>query len=148
MILPQANILLSIYPKLLKDLCFSFPGDLSFQGFVNEIFKLREKLQTCFILVIINIMTVSKHKGNIKRFYILKFTFVFWDVLPCKIIVDRRFRGTCCHHYQGDEFYILMTCFKHCVSNDLVEHELNDFQLSTFLTSQVTLFVHIHVKGG
>jgi hypothetical protein len=23
----------------------------------------------------------------------MKFRFVFWDVLPCKIIVDRRFRG-------------------------------------------------------
>jgi hypothetical protein len=26
----------------------------------------------------------------------MKFRIVFWDVLPCKIIVDRRFRGTCC----------------------------------------------------
>jgi len=26
---------------------------------------------------------------------------VFWDVLPCKIIVDRRFRGTyCLHHHR------------------------------------------------
>jgi hypothetical protein len=33
----------------------------------------------------------------------MKFRFVFWDVLPCKIIVDRRFRGTCCLHHQGDE---------------------------------------------
>jgi hypothetical protein len=24
----------------------------------------------------------------------MKFRIVFWDVLPCKIIVDRRFRGT------------------------------------------------------
>jgi hypothetical protein len=24
----------------------------------------------------------------------MTFRFVFWDVLPCKIIVDRRFRGT------------------------------------------------------
>jgi hypothetical protein len=29
----------------------------------------------------------------------LKFRIVFRDVLPCKIIVDRRFRGTCCHHH-------------------------------------------------
>jgi hypothetical protein len=34
-------------------------------------------------------------------FHILKFRIVFWDVLPCKIIVDRRFRGTCCLHHQG-----------------------------------------------
>jgi hypothetical protein len=32
----------------------------------------------------------------------MKFRFVFWDVLPCKIIIDRRFRGTCCLHHQGD----------------------------------------------
>jgi hypothetical protein len=31
----------------------------------------------------------------------LKFKFVFWDVLPYKIIVGRRFRGTCCLHHQG-----------------------------------------------
>jgi hypothetical protein len=42
------------------------------------------------------------------RFQILtaasvKFRIVFWDALPCKIIVDRRFRGTCCLHHQGDE---------------------------------------------
>jgi hypothetical protein len=36
----------------------------------------------------------------------VKFRFVFWDVLPCKIIVDRRFRGTCCLHHQGDESLI------------------------------------------
>jgi hypothetical protein len=28
-----------------------------------------------------------------------KFRIVFWDVLPCRIIVDRRFRGTCCLHH-------------------------------------------------
>jgi hypothetical protein len=28
----------------------------------------------------------------------MKFKIVFWDVLPCKIILDRRFRGTCCFH--------------------------------------------------
>jgi hypothetical protein len=29
-----------------------------------------------------------------------EFRIVFWDVLPCKIIVDRRFRGTCYLHHQ------------------------------------------------
>jgi hypothetical protein len=28
---------------------------------------------------------------------------VFWDILPCsQIDVDRRFRGACCLHHQGD----------------------------------------------
>jgi hypothetical protein len=31
----------------------------------------------------------------------MKFRIVFWDVLPCRIIVDRRFRGKCCLHHQG-----------------------------------------------
>jgi hypothetical protein len=32
---------------------------------------------------------------------LLMFRAVFWVVLPCKMIVDRRFRGTCCLHHQG-----------------------------------------------
>jgi hypothetical protein len=31
----------------------------------------------------------------------MMFRTVFWDVLLCKIIVDRRFRGMCCLHLQG-----------------------------------------------
>jgi hypothetical protein len=31
----------------------------------------------------------------------MKFKIDFWDVLPYKIIVDRRFRGTCCLHHRG-----------------------------------------------
>jgi hypothetical protein len=31
----------------------------------------------------------------------MKFRIVFWDILLCKIIVDRRLKGTCCLHHQG-----------------------------------------------
>jgi hypothetical protein len=31
----------------------------------------------------------------------MMFRAVFWDVLPCKMIVDRRFRGAYCLHHQG-----------------------------------------------
>jgi len=31
----------------------------------------------------------------------MMFRVVFWDVLSCKMIVDRRFRGAYCLHYQG-----------------------------------------------
>jgi hypothetical protein len=39
------------------------------------------------------------HKQLFVRFQVLsaasmKFRFVFWDVMPCKIIVNRRVRGT------------------------------------------------------
>jgi hypothetical protein len=38
----------------------------------------------------------------------MKFRFVFWDVLPCKIIVDRRFRGTVLHRPDdGGKPYLL-----------------------------------------
>jgi hypothetical protein len=30
-----------------------------------------------------------------------QFRVVFWDILPCKMIVDRRFRGAYCLHHQG-----------------------------------------------
>jgi hypothetical protein len=51
--------------------------------------------------------TFLNHVNSV-RFQVLmaasmKFRFDFWDVLPCKIIVDRRFRGMCCLHHQGDE---------------------------------------------
>jgi hypothetical protein len=35
--------------------------------------------------------------------YVWTFRFVFWDVLPFKVIVDRRFRGTCCLHHRPDD---------------------------------------------
>jgi hypothetical protein len=45
----------------------------------------------------------KKNKLNLVRFQVLTaasmmFRIVFWDVFPCKIIVDRRFRGTYCFH--------------------------------------------------
>jgi hypothetical protein len=34
----------------------------------------------------------------------MMFRIVFWDVLPCKMIVDRRFRGAYCLNHQGANF--------------------------------------------
>jgi hypothetical protein len=31
----------------------------------------------------------------------MMFRVVFWDILPCKMIFDRRFRGAYCLHHQG-----------------------------------------------
>jgi hypothetical protein len=31
----------------------------------------------------------------------MMFRVVFWDILPCKMIVDRRFRGAYCIPHQG-----------------------------------------------
>jgi hypothetical protein len=30
---------------------------------------------------------------------VYRFRVVFWDILPCKMIVDRRFRGAYCQHH-------------------------------------------------
>jgi hypothetical protein len=50
-------------------------------------------------------------KINFVRFQVLTaasmmFRIVFWDVLPCKMIVDRRFRGTYYLHHQGSSLLI------------------------------------------
>jgi hypothetical protein len=38
--------------------------------------------------------------------YIVQFRIVFWDVLPCKMIVDWRFRGAYCLHHHLTRQYI------------------------------------------
>jgi hypothetical protein len=62
-----------------------------------------------FFLEFKNVSLVELTQSNV-RFQVLtaasmKFRFVFWDVLPCKIIFDPRFRGACCVHHQGVVFY-------------------------------------------
>jgi hypothetical protein len=52
---------------------------------------------------------------NCVRFQVLTaasmmFRIVFWDVLPCKVIVDRRFRGAYCLHHQGSNSEHHMNC--------------------------------------
>jgi hypothetical protein len=36
------------------------------------------------------------YNENMDTSKLMMFRAVFWVVLPCKMIVDRRFRGTCC----------------------------------------------------
>jgi hypothetical protein len=57
-------------------------------------------------LVRCNIVHCLQLKYTDVRFQVLTaasmmFRVVFWDVLPCKMIVDRRFRGAYCLHHQG-----------------------------------------------
>jgi len=48
----------------------------------------------------------------------MKFRFVLWDVLPCKIIVDRRFRGTFCPDDEGSTY--LWNVGRHSIKNTAV----------------------------
>jgi hypothetical protein len=41
------------------------------------------------------------------------FRIVFWDVLPCKMIVHRRFRGAYCLHHQGSSLKRRSTIILH-----------------------------------
>jgi hypothetical protein len=51
----------------------------------------------CQLLVEIFALWICLHLDKC----LIEFRIVFWDLLPCKIIIDRRFRGTCCLHHQG-----------------------------------------------
>jgi hypothetical protein len=59
---------------------------------------------TTRILILVFIWQVigCEMSQNIRKQKLL-FRIVFWDVLPCKMIVDRRFRGAYCVHHQGFE---------------------------------------------
>jgi len=62
----------------------------------------------CIIRATMESVTISKTSPNFTRTYdatikktvIITFRAVFWVVLPCKYIVDRRFRGAYCLHHQ------------------------------------------------
>jgi hypothetical protein len=61
-------------------------------------------------------MQLSEH-------FVSMFRVVFWDILPCKIIVDRRFRGAyCLHHTRRREnlksLILFLICEIHALSID------------------------------
>jgi hypothetical protein len=66
-------------------------------------------ISSLVILTIGTVLTCSTDAFSLLNFVKLqvltaasmKFRIVFLDVLPCRIIVDRRLRGTCCLHHQG-----------------------------------------------
>jgi hypothetical protein len=44
---------------------------------------------------------VTREEEHGKSAVSMMFRAVFWDILPCKMVVDRRFRGAYCLHHQG-----------------------------------------------
>jgi hypothetical protein len=55
------------------------------------------------------LLSVLGGMSHFVRFQVLTaastmFRVVFWDILPCKMIVDRRFRGAYCLHHQGWQY--------------------------------------------
>jgi hypothetical protein len=69
------------------------------KGFISETYE----------QMLIKPDTVDLHNSSTANFVecsskfasVLMFRAVFWVVLPCKMIVDRRFRGAYCLHHQG-----------------------------------------------
>jgi hypothetical protein len=100
-------------------LCVAFIVEHSVYYNVFTILTCVRKYNRCFFLTILWKYRCAKLRVKIKfiktyevhvRLRVLtavsmKFRFVFWDVLPCKIIVYRRFRGTFCLHHQEDEYH-------------------------------------------
>jgi hypothetical protein len=67
-----------------------FHNFLSYNHYFRKCFKL-EYRKNVFIVVRFQVLTAAS----------MMFRAVFWVVLPCKVIVDRRFRGAYCLHHQG-----------------------------------------------
>jgi hypothetical protein len=100
----------------------------------NKVPKRRDKLK----VVSGGRRRTMSDSGNFVRYQVLtaasmKFIFVFWDVLPCEIIVDRRFRGTCCLHHQDVHLKRLSSIMLHgCTSQ---KTNMNFWKLcSSYLT--------------
>jgi hypothetical protein len=53
------------------------------------------------MLKVTRTLQVSNVRFQVLTATSMKLRIVFWDALQCKIIVDRRFRGTYCFHHQG-----------------------------------------------
>jgi hypothetical protein len=76
--------------------------------------------------------------GRWVRFQVLtaasmKFTIVFWDVLPCKMIVDRRFRGAyCLNHLGSDDNHFTRQYIPEDISG-LLSYLTTLFQLQRFV---------------
>jgi hypothetical protein len=68
--------------------------------------------KTCQMTVtLMSVCDLWRRQFKYVRFHVLTaasmFRIVFWDVLPCKIIVDRRFRGAYCLLHQTSQKTIL-----------------------------------------
>jgi hypothetical protein len=65
----------------------------------------QQSRQSCHDRLSVKMKVVSFTNNNSESKCIgisyIMFRIVFWDVLPCKIIVDRCFRGAFCLHHQG-----------------------------------------------
>jgi hypothetical protein len=84
------------------------------------------------------------------------FRIVFWDVLPCKIIVGRRFRGAyCLHHRSVDNFYTAVhprrqfwTSYSPPWELEIAHVLLLFASLWTFLNKHVEDYSHSRVVDG
>jgi hypothetical protein len=67
-------------------------------------------------------LSLSRYTSLYMRFQVLPaasmmFRVVFWDILPCKIIVDRRFRGAYMAVYPRRQLWTLSVVLLNCAKN-------------------------------
>jgi hypothetical protein len=102
---------------------------------------------------------VTDNEGGLVRFQVLtaanmKFRFVFWDVLPCKIIVYRRFRGAYCLHHQGFSlrrpgFALRSVHMKFVMKKVALEQVFHrDLRVSLIRVILPTLHIHCVFRAG
>jgi hypothetical protein len=72
----------------------------------------------------------------------MKLRFVFWDILPCKIIVDLRFRSTCCLHHQGGSHVPLKR------RSTIILHGSTSQKTNLNFTSLIRIFTTLDVDIG
>jgi hypothetical protein len=75
---------------------YSNVGNITLIYFVH-----RTRFEGCRIQQMEKYVSMVTKRNTISSAWGLnKFRAVFWDILPCKMIVDRRFRGAYCLHQQ------------------------------------------------
>jgi hypothetical protein len=76
----------------------------------------------------------------------MMFRVVFWDILPCKMIVDRRFRGAyCLHHLKSNlSFYVKWSLKLSKIFVKLFKIKFNENQCSCSVVSFVRTDRSLH----
>jgi hypothetical protein len=73
----------------------------------------------------------------------MMFRVVFWDILPCKMIVDRRFRGAYWLHHQGTSVDNHFT--REYIPEDTSEHPIA-FVLEVDIFMSFNVFITIDMS--
>jgi hypothetical protein len=75
----------------------------------------------------------------------MKFSVVFWDILPCKIIVDRRFRGASTIILHGSISQKTSLNFIHTLSG-IQTHGLSIKKIKVYASDRAATGTHVCIS--